>query len=163
MRDDVHGRAARLILDAQIDEISDSDREWLANHMETCVACAAHAASIQATVRFVRSAPVELDPAVVSKTRTMVQQRARDLHQGTTSRVLLGLAVVLSWAWIIASTPYLWRGLEWISTKIGVPRLIWQMAFGLWWVLPALALAAVLSELRNRQVDLEDIPAAVRR
>ncbi len=163
MRDGVHDRATRLILDMQIDEISDSDLQWLKNHMENCVPCTAHAASIQASVRFLKSAPVELDPALVGKTRIMAQQRARDLRQGAASRVLLGLAIMLSWAWIIASTPYLWHGLEWISTKIGVPRVIWQMAFGLWWVLPALALAAVLSELRNRQVDLEDIPAAVRR
>lgn len=154
MTEDKHQRAERLILEARMAEIPEADRFWLEKHIEDCPDCAARADSIERAIRSLRSMPIELDPAFVAATRYRIHQRANELRQTPSSRLLFWLASVLSITWMIASTPYIWRGLEWVSNLLGIPRLVWQMGFGLWWLLPALALAALLSELssgRNEQ------------
>src|SRR5216110_2748106 len=40
--------------------------------------------------------------------------------------------------------PYVWRGLEWIGHRTGLPDLVWKMGFGVWWALPAIIAAAIL-------------------
>jgi len=88
--------------------------------------------------------PVELNPALVAATRYRVHQRADELRQKPSSRLLLWLASIVSIVWMIASTPlYLARiGMDFQSagdSSIGLANGI-----GLWWLLPALALAAML-------------------
>ena len=154
MTEDRHQRAERLILESRMAEIPDTGRLWLEKHIEECPACASRVDSIERAIQSLRSMPVELNPAIVAATRSRVRQRADELRQKPSSRLLFWLASIVSSVWMIASTPYIWRGLEWISNLLGIPRLVWQMGFGLWWLLPALALAAMLSELssgRNEQ------------
>jgi hypothetical protein len=54
----------------------------------------------------------------------------------------------ISWAFGAATAPYVWRGLEWMGHRFGVPNIIWELGFGLWWALPA-ALVAVILLMEN--------------
>jgi len=53
-------------------------------------------------------------------------------------------ACAISWAFGAVSAPYVWRGQEWVGHRTGVPNLVWQMGFGLWWALPAVVTAVNL-------------------
>jgi hypothetical protein len=114
-------------------------------------------------VRSLRSMPVQFNPVMLRATRLAVYQRALELNARRKTLAWIWLAAALSWAWMAASTPYIWRAVEWIAGRLAIPKLIWQMGFGLWWVLPALAVAAVLSELRPRQAAAQDIAITMRR
>jgi anti-sigma factor RsiW len=156
MKEEQHQRAQRLILEARMVDIPEADRLWLAKHLEECAACAAQDDSIEAALHSLRTIPVYLDPELVAATHYRVHQRAHELRETRSPRLLFWLASGLSVVWMIASTPYVWRGMEWISGLLGIPRVVWQAGFGLWWLLPALALAAMLSELhagRNEQEE----------
>jgi hypothetical protein len=37
-----------------------------------------------------------------------------------------------------------WRGLEWAGHRLGVPNIVWEVGFGLWWALPAAVVALIL-------------------
>jgi hypothetical protein len=66
------------------------------------------------------------------------------------------LACALSWAFGIASARYVWRLFEWFGERTGIPKLVWELGFGLWWTIPALFAAAVLlmeSSRRGEQAD----------
>jgi anti-sigma factor RsiW len=156
MKEDRHQRAQRLILEVRLAEIPEADQVWLAKHLEECAACAVRADSIDAALQTLRTLPVYLSPDLVAATHYRVHRRAHELRQSRSPQLLFWLASGLSFVWMIASTPYVWRGMEWISGLLGIPRVVWQAGFGLWWLLPALALAAMLSELsagRNEQEE----------
>ncbi|PYU47070.1 MAG: hypothetical protein DMG53_10285 [Acidobacteria bacterium] len=53
----------------------------------------------------------------------------------------------------MASAPYVWSLFEWFGQHTGAPKLVWELAFGLWWTLPALFVVAVLLMERVRQGD----------
>ncbi len=62
--------------------------------------------------------------------------------------MLAWLGVGLSFGWVGVSGLFVWRGLQWAAVKAGIPGPVWQMAFGLWWFIPALIVAAALSTRR---------------
>lgn len=49
-----------------------------------------------------------------------------------------------SWVAGAATAPYIWRGLEWLGHRAGVPDIVWKMGFGVWWALPAIIAAIIL-------------------
>jgi len=58
----------------------------------------------------------------------------------------------------IATAPYVWRAFEWAGERLGVPRLVWEMGFGLWWTIPALIAAAVVL-MENLRLTNENDPS----
>jgi anti-sigma factor RsiW len=145
MKRDAHKVASRLILVARIGIIHERERIWLEDHLSGCPNCAAKEGEADDTIRALRSIPVALDPALVKITRVRVQQRAAELRAQRVQQFWLWLGCILSWAWIAESAPLLWRGFSWAALKTGMPSPLWQMAFALWWVMPALVVAAALS------------------
>ncbi|MGC2530925.1 MAG: hypothetical protein WA639_24530, partial [Candidatus Acidiferrum sp.] len=71
---------------------------------------------------------------------------------------LLWIMCAMSWALGIATAPYVWRAFEWAGEHIGVPRLVWEMGFGLWWMIPALIAAAVVL-MENARLANENDPS----
>jgi len=49
-----------------------------------------------------------------------------------------------SWVAGAATAPYVWRGLEWVGHRTGMPDIVWKMGFGVWWAVPAIVAAAIL-------------------
>jgi hypothetical protein len=67
-----------------------------------------------------------------------------ELREREPQRRMLWLACGLSWVSGIASAPYVWRLFEWLGQLTGVPKLVWEIGFGLWWTIPALFAVIVL-------------------
>jgi len=140
-----HSRAKLLILESRAGTIEQPERIWLEDHLRECTACSAHATSMDRTVQSLRLVPIRLDPSVVAATRVSVRARADQLGSRRIPRVWLWLTCALSWAWIAETCMLLWRGFAWLGSRFGVPSPLWQMAFALWWAVPALVAAMALS------------------
>ncbi len=148
MSEDLHQRAESLLLESMLGPIPDTELWWLNGHLERCPRCAMLARATRRTVQALRSVPVSAPPDLVSITRFRVHERARELHRRGKTPMLAWLGVGLSFGWVGLSGLFVWRGLHWAAAKAGIPGPVWQMAFGLWWFIPALIVAAVLSTRR---------------
>jgi hypothetical protein len=73
-----------------------------------------------------------------------VRLRAQELQAREPRWRLIWAMCGASWVAGAATAPYVWRGLEWIGHRTGMPDLVWKMGFGVWWALPAIVAAAVL-------------------
>ncbi len=145
MSENIHERAARLIFRAQTESVAAADVKWLEAHLAACPACTERAAATQRAIQAVRSVSVRVAPELVEVTRLRVRRRAQQLQSRVVPGMWFWIISALSWAWIAVSTLYLWRGFGWMAHRIGIPSPFWQMGFALWWAIPALVLAALLS------------------
>jgi anti-sigma factor RsiW len=148
----LHDRAEDLLLAALAGEIAQTDREWLYQHLDDCPTCTARSRAYQAVLQGLKSYQVQVKPELVLSTQRAVHNRARELGSTRSRNVVLWGAVAVSWVWILWSAPWLWRILDWLGNHLGLPGWAWQMAFGIWWLLPALATAAVLGIHREEQL-----------
>ncbi len=146
MIEDVHHKAKRLILESRIKDLSRSDQILLDKHLSICPVCRKYRDGTDAAIVSLRNTSVGVDPELVRSTQQLVRARARDLNSRTDlNPVAAWITAIVTLIWMAATVPYLWRGFEWIGNRSGIPDFIWQMGFGLWWLLPALVLAAVLA------------------
>jgi hypothetical protein len=144
MNENLHARAEKLIAQERIEGITQADRDWLAAHLRECAACAQVAQQTNDALRTLRGIPVPLPRGLAERTQFRVQLRAQEMREGEPKRRLLWIMCAMSWALGIATAPYIWRAFEWTGERIGVPKLVWEMGFGLWWTIPALIAAAVV-------------------
>ena len=84
-----------------------------------------------------------MPPTLASRTQFRVRMRAQQLRAEPRWRMVWA-ACGISWAFGAATAPYVWRGLEWVGHRMGVPNIIWELGFGLWWALPAAVVAVIL-------------------
>ncbi len=140
-----HERAAQLIFRSQLEHVTAEDSDWLEAHLAICVECSERAAMMRRTVLAIRSISVQVDPVLIERTRLRVRQRAQVLGSRSSPGMWLWVVSAISWAWMAASASYMWRGFGWVAHRVGIPSPLWQMGFALWWVVPALIVAAVLS------------------
>jgi hypothetical protein len=144
MSKNLHGRAEKLIAQERIEGISQSERDWLAAHLRECPVCTQLAQQTSAALGALRGLPFPLPPGLAERTQFRVQLRAQEMREREPKRRLLWIMCIMSWALGIATAPYVWRAFEWAGERLGVPRLVWEMGFGLWWTIPALIAAAVV-------------------
>jgi hypothetical protein len=144
VNENLHARAEKLIAQERIEGITQADRDWLAAHLRECAACAQVAQQTNDALRTLRGIPVPLPRGLAERTQFRVQLRAQEMREGEPKRRLLWIMCAMSWALGIATAPYVWRAFEWIGERFGVPKLLWEMGFGLWWTIPALIAAAVV-------------------
>ncbi|MBV8807454.1 MAG: hypothetical protein JO033_02170 [Acidobacteriaceae bacterium] len=144
MNEDVHARAKHLILADHVEHIAQHEREWLDQHLETCTDCDRLADATQKALRSLRAVSVPLPPSLASRAQLRVYLRIEELRTHRRGSWALWISCGLSWGFGAASTPYVWRGFQWAGQYIGVPNVVWQMGFGLWWALPALVAAGIL-------------------
>jgi hypothetical protein len=139
-----HQRAAELIARERVEGISATEQEWLGAHLRECLPCAAGAHATAQALRSLRSLSIAMPPDLARRTQFRVQLRAMELRASEPRWRLVWLASALSWVLGAATAPYVWRALEWIGTWAGVPKLVWQMGFGVWWALPAIVAGVIL-------------------
>jgi predicted anti-sigma-YlaC factor YlaD len=144
MNENLHARAEKLIAQERIEGISQSEHDWLAAHLRECPACAQVAQQTSEALRVLRGMPIPLPRGLAQRTQFRVQLRAQELREREPKRRLLWITCAMSWALGIATAPYVWRAFEWAGERLGLPRLVWEMGFGLWWTIPALIAAAVV-------------------
>jgi len=152
---EVHQRACHLIDAWHVEGISAAEREWLERHLAGCTACQARASALERSLQALRSNSVTIDPALVSITQARVRLRARELRENQVRMRAIWISCALSWVLGVASAPLVWRTFQWIGLHAALPKLIWQTAFALWWLLPASA-AAVLFAWQHQRVTDQD-------
>src|SRR5271170_8386448 len=144
MSDSLHARAEKLIAQEHVEGISQPERDWLSAHLRECAACVQVAQQTSNALRTLRSAPIPLPRGLVGRTQFRVQLRAQEMREREPKRRLLWIMCATSWALGIATAPYVWRAFEWAGDRMGLPRLVWEMGFGLWWTIPAVVAAVVV-------------------
>jgi hypothetical protein len=156
MNENLHARAEKLIAQERIEGISQSELDWLAAHLRECSVCTQVAQQTNDALRVLRGLPIPLPRGLAARTQFRVQLRAQELREREPKRRLLWIMCAMSWALGIATAPYVWRAFEWIGDRMGLPRLLWEMGFGLWWTIPALVAAAVVLMENLRQANERD-------
>jgi hypothetical protein len=144
VREDVHARAEGLIAKERVEGISAAEQEWLGQHLRECARCVQAANAAEQALRSLRTVSVALPRDLASRTQFRLRLRAQELQMREPRWRLVWAMCGVSWVAGAATAPYVWRGLEWIGHRLGVPNLVWEMGFGVWWALPAIVAAVIL-------------------
>lgn len=144
MSENLHGRAQELIAKDRVEGLAQTERDWLSSHLHECTNCAEHARQTDQALRSLRTMAIPLPVGLASRTQFRVRLRAQELLEREPQRRALWLACAISWAFGIASAPYVWRLFAWFGERTGVPKFVWELGFGLWWSIPALFVVVVL-------------------
>jgi anti-sigma factor RsiW len=157
----IHDRARKLLAAAAVEEITANERDWLGRHLEDCPECSSEAAALAAAVQSLRSTPVSISPEIVQRTRLAVRSRAQELHAARARSLPLWIAAAMSSVWMIATTPLMWWTLAWLGRSVNVPDAVWQVAFLMWWFLPATVLAAAAAWRHTVKGEVSDWTAQI--
>jgi hypothetical protein len=156
MNQETHPRAEQLIAQDRVEGISKTDRDWLGTHLQQCANCAELARQTDQALRSMRTMAIPLPSGLASRTQFRVRLRAQELREREPKRRALWLACAVSWAFGIASAPYVWRLFQWFGERTGVPKLVWELGFGLWWTIPAVFFVVVVLMEKVRQGSESD-------
>jgi len=156
MNQEIHARAERLIAQERVEGIPPADHDWLSTHLQECSRCAEHARHTEHALRSLRTMAIAVPSGLASRTQFRVRLRAQELREREPQRRALWLACAVSWAFGIASAPYVWRLFQWFGERTGVPKLVWELGFGLWWTIPALFFVVVVLMEKMRQGNESD-------
>ena len=156
MNQEIHARAERLIAQERVEGIPPADHDWLSTHLQECSRCAEHARHTEHALRSLRTMAIAVPSGLASRTQFRVRLRAQELREREPQRRALWLACAISWAFGIASAPYVWRLFQWFGERTGVPKLVWELGFGLWWTIPALFFVVVVLMEKLRQGNESD-------
>lgn len=140
-----HTRAESLIARERVEGIPAAEHEWLAAHLRECAQCSASADAMQQALRTLVSLNFSAPRGLAARTQFRVRLRAQQMRSVRQPRWrLVYLMCGASWIAGAATAPYVWRGLEWLGHRAGLPDLVWKLGFGVWWALPAIIAAAIL-------------------
>jgi anti-sigma factor RsiW len=156
MSADFHARAEQLIAQERVEGISAAERSWLEQHLAECERCAEQARSTEEAIRALRGVAIPLPRTLASRAQMRVRLRAQELREREPRQQLLWITCGMSWALGVASAPYVWRAFEWLGKHTGIPKLVLEMGFGLWWAIPALFAAAIVLMESARQANESD-------
>jgi len=109
MSENLHTRALQLVAKARVEGLADSERDWLAAHLQDCDFCNEHAQQTDRALRALRTAAISVPAGLASRTQFRVRLRAMELSEREPQRRMLWLACAASWIVGIASAPYVWR------------------------------------------------------
>jgi hypothetical protein len=70
----------------------------------------------------------------------MVQRRAEQRREAREHAMPLWIAVGVASVWMILTAPFTWSLFAWLGRTIAVSDVIWEIAFLMWWFLPATVL-----------------------
>lgn len=150
MKEATHERAERLIDAELVEGIPAADRQWLEEHLEGCDRCRVRAEATARALQSLRSALLRVNPALVSATQLRVRLRARELREHQARMRALWISCALSWVLGAVTAPLLWWGVEWLGHHIALPQAVWFSVFLLLWIVPAVAVGAVMAWQRSR-------------
>jgi hypothetical protein len=156
MSEDVHTKAGHLIAQERVEGISQAEREWLDRHLQDCGRCAERARATEEAVQALRGVAVPLPRTLASRAQMRVRLRAQEMREREPRLRMIWIVCGLSWALGIASASYVWRVFAWAGEHTGMPKLVWELGFGLWWTIPALIAAVVLLLENARKTDEGD-------
>jgi hypothetical protein len=141
---DVHERAQMLIDQHHVEGLDAKQREWLDGHLQECGECAAIAQSTENGLRALRTEAIPFPSGLASRTQFRVHLRAQELEERAPRSLAIWAIAGVSWALGIATSPYVWQLFSWMGARLHVPKLAWELGFGLWWLIPALIAGGIL-------------------
>lgn len=139
-----HERARRLIDQELIEGLEKTERNWLETHLAACETCTGRVAATDAAVRALKSVSVRVPRGLAASTSLRVREEAAKLKQRRARNVALIAACAISWIAGVASAPLVWRFCEWIGSTFGLPRIVWELGFLSWWLVPAASAGVVI-------------------
>jgi predicted anti-sigma-YlaC factor YlaD len=151
MNENIHDRAQQLVARERVEGIRAADSVWLSVHLQECTDCANFAQKTAAALRSLRTIPIALPAGLAERTQFRVGLRVQQLRQREPRRRALWIAAGISWATGVASAPFVWSLFAWLGAQAGLPKLVWQAGFALWWAVPALVAAVVLLAEHEKQ------------
>ena len=154
MNENPHERFLQLIVKARVEGLSSPEREQLSVHLQDCNFCSEHAHQTDRALRWLRAAAISLPADLAERTQFRVRLRAQEMREREPKRLLLWTICGMSWALGVASAPYVWQAFEWMGQRLGAPKLVWEIGFGLWWTVPAV-IAAIVILLENAKQTKE--------
>jgi hypothetical protein len=154
MSENSHARFLQLIAKARVEGLSSSERDQLSVHLGDCTFCSEHARQADRALRSLRTEAIPLPTDLAARTQFRVRLRAQELREHEPKRRLLWAICGMSWALGVASAPYVWQAFEWLGQRLGAPKLVWEIGFGLWWTVPAV-IAAIVILLENAKQTKE--------
>ena len=138
-----HQEIRRLIA-TSAEDLSEAQQALLRAHLQECGSCRDYAAATAEIVRALRGIPVAADRRLVLNTQARVRARAFVLRQRQQWLTLAALACTFVGLSAAITTPLVWWAFDWIGTHTGLSRLLWQAAFALYWMVPALLVSVLL-------------------
>jgi hypothetical protein len=141
---DVHVRAKQLIDQHHVEGLAGQERDWLDAHLQECGECAAVAQSTEHALRTLRTNTISFPAGLASRTQFRVRLRAQQLEERAPRSLAVWAIAGVSWALGIATAPYVWQLFAWAGERLHVPKLAWELGFGLWWLVPAVIAGGIL-------------------
>ena len=156
MSENVHQRALQLIAQARVEAIAEAHDTWLRAHLDQCEFCTEHANQTDRALRSLRTAVIALPDGLAGRTQFRVRLRAQELREREPKRRALWFTCAVSWIFGVATAPYVWSLFQWFGQRTGVPKMVWEVGFGLWWTIPAFFAVAVLLMENSRKGEQAD-------
>ena len=148
-----HEKARELIVAGRVECVDRMSAEWLAAHLESCVACRDFQEATESSIRALRSNVVRIPLGIVSATQARVRLRARTLREEQLRMRGLWISCALSWVMGVVSAPLVWEGFKWFGQRLDLPSGVWIAGLALWWLAPTAVVGAVLAWRHARTRD----------
>ena len=141
---DMHEEAQRLIDREQVEGLTPEESRWLHDHLAGCEACSACSSSTESALRALKSVSVAVPPGLAASTSLRVRENTEQMKHRRARNLWLIAGCTASWVAGVASAPLVWRMCEWVGTTLALPRIVWELGFLSWWLVPAAAAGLVL-------------------
>lgn len=142
MTRDAHEEARELI--ALGGDLSDSQRNWLQEHLSQCASCQSYSEAAGRTVLALRSFSVAADSRLVRATQMRVRFHASRMRETRQRMWFVGVACLGVGLSAAVTAPLLWQLFAWVGEIAGVSNPVWQAGFVFFWIVPALVVGVVL-------------------
>lgn len=153
---DVHEQARRLIDREKVEGLTPEESRWLDDHLAGCEACARRSSSTESALRALKSASVAVPPGLGASTSLCLREKAEQMNRRRARNLALIAGCAASWVAGVASGPLVWRVCEGVGTTLSLPRIVWELGFFSWWLVPAAAVGLVILWVGTRAKD-EDL------
>jgi len=156
VNENIHTRAMQLLAKERVEGISAEEQTSLAAHLAECESCSALQTQTTQALAAFRSINIELPKNLAARAQMRVRLRADELPAHNPGRLLLWAIAGVSWLLGLASAPIVWRGFEWAGTELGLPKLVWQLAVALWWLVPGVVATGTILLQKWARTDITE-------
>ena len=148
MNENPHVRAQHLMAESAVEGLGKTDEAWLREHLADCANCAREAATARELLHALRNAPVSVPRDLAARTQLRVRIRAQEVSEAANGSLWLWVVTGASWLLGVFSAPLVWKVFSWLGSSVGVPKLVLEIGFVLWWTVPALVAVGVVLQQR---------------
>lgn len=143
-----HEHARLLLEERALGILEEADGNWLTLHLFNCEECERAAEEMKSAIAMLRSEPITVPTFLVSRTRTSVRIRARELRESAERTRFLGLSIMLAMVWTALSgyAGYAAFSAWGANLRLGVGgnALVWGLGMMWLWAAPAVFMALIL-------------------